>query len=129
MAAFQILDKENNAIGILELDKEVCELWGVPVHPKRYAMENPREYYPEGIKGEFDFYSQSNWYDTIGWMIASENKSFEDIIEYYRETFKKFIGKKDEEGNLITLEYIIPKRMLLLNTWIGKGYQPKQIAD
>lgn len=127
MSAFQILNKDGIAIPINELDKEICELWGVPIHPKRYAMENPREYYPEGNKGNYDYVSQANWFDTIGYMIASENKTFEDIIEYYRDVFKEFIGLKDENGELITLETIIPKRMLLLTTWITKGYQPKQV--
>lgn len=66
-------------------------------------------------------------YDTIGWMI-SEGKSFQGILNYYRdEVFNDFIGAVDEDGTKITLEYIIPKKTLLLKTWIEKGYQPKQI--
>ena len=129
MSAFQILDASGEAISMGALDREVCELWEVPVDPKYYAKPYPREHYPVGWKGEWDYSGQPNWYDTIGWMIASENKSFQDILDYYADVMKEFIGRQDENGVTITLEYIYPKQTLLLNTWINKGYQPKQIIE
>jgi hypothetical protein len=124
MNAFQILDKENNPISIGTLDKEVCDLMGVEPDKKWYCTLGRREDH----KTEWDYLTKtSNWYDTIGWMIASENKSFQDILDYYAEPMQKFIGEKDETGTVITLEYIYPYHTKVLNSWINKGYIAKQI--
>lgn len=128
MNAFQILNKEGQAIPISELDQEICELIGNQVDKKYYCSLGKRSDYPEGAKGEWQFVSKtSNWYDTIGWMIASENKSFEEILEHYANNMKEFIGQKDENGTTITLEYIYPYHTKVLNTFISKGYKAKQV--
>lgn len=126
MKSFQILDKENNPISINELDKEVCELTDNEQDKKWYCpLGNKKDH-----KSKIDFIRKcSNWYDTIGWMIASENKSFQDILDYYIEIMKEFIGKKDEDGTIITLEVIYPYHTKVLNTWINKGYKAKQIIE
>jgi len=130
MSAFKILDKDDKPIPINKLDDEVASLWGFKAEDaKEYAKELSREEFSKDYKGCFEYASQSNWYDTIGWMIASEGKSFQDILNYYSEVMKDFIGQKDEDGNIITLETIYPKRVLILNTWINKGYQPKQVFE
>lgn len=124
MNAFQILNNENTPIPINKLDEEVCLIVGVEPHPKRYCLLGKREDY----KSNWDYISScSNWYDTIGWMIASEGKSLQDILDYYTDTMKEYIGQKDENGNIITLEYIYPYHTKVLNTWINKGYIAKQI--
>lgn len=121
---FKILDAEGNAISIKALDKEVCDLVGVEVDPKYYCRLGK----PEDFEKEIDYlFKTSNWYDTIGWMIASENKSFEDIIEYYTEPMKEYLGKTDENGTVITMDVIYPYHMKVLKTWIAKGYQPKSV--
>ncbi len=126
MNGFQILDKENNPIGINALDKEVCDMVGNEVDKKQYCRLGRRE----DFEKELDYvFKTSNWYDTIGWMIASENKSFQDIIDYYTEIMKEFIGKKDDDGSIITIETIYPYHMKVLNTWIEKGYKTKQIIN
>ena len=126
MNAFKILDKDNNPIAINQLDKEVCEIVGNEISPKSYCLLGKREDY----ESEWKYISGcSNWYDTIGWMIASENKSFQDILDYYAEVMKEFIGDVDEDGVVVTLEYIYPYHTKLLNSWIEKGYQPKQIIQ
>jgi hypothetical protein len=123
MNSFQILDKDNNAISINELDKEVCEIVGNEVDEECYCVLGRREDY----ESTWDFISKaSNWYDTIGRMIA-EGKSFQDILSYYADTMKKFIGKTEEDGTVITLEIIYPYHTKLLNSWINKGYTAKQI--
>jgi len=124
---FQIRDTKGEAIAINTLDKEIAVLWGVECRPKRYAVRNNRDFYPEGIKGDFDFASQSNWFDTIGYMIHAEGKSIQDLIDYYTDVMKEYLGKTDEDGSIITIEIIYPKIMLLLNTWLNKGYTSHQV--
>lgn len=126
MNAFQILDAAGNPISINALDKEVCDIVGVEPDKKWYCKLGKREDY----KSEWDYISRaSNWYDTIGWMIASENKSFHDILAYYADGMKDFIGKIDENGVVITLEYIYPYHTKVLNAWIEKGYTAKQVIE
>lgn len=130
MNAFQILDKDGKAIPINALDREVCEMIGVEPDPKWYCTLGRREDFPEGQKGELDFlFKTSNWYDTIGWLIASKGLSFEGIIEHYTKPMVEFIGKKDENGVEITIDYIYPYHMKVLREWIRKEYQPKQILE
>ncbi len=130
MNAFQILDKDNNPISIGQLDREVCELTGNEVDTKWYCTLGNRKDYPEGFKGDMEYSRRtSNWYDTIGWMIASEAKSLQDIIDYYADVMKEFIGQTDDDGSIITLEKIYPYHLKVLNTWINKGYQAKQIIQ
>ena len=125
MNAFQIWNKENISIPINKLDEEICELLEIPVDKKHYCMLGKREEY----KSDFDYFSHCpNWFDVLGWLI-SEGKTFEDIIEYYKEVFKDFIGEKDETGQVLTLEIIIPYKMKVLKYWIEQGYQPKQIKQ
>jgi len=126
MNAFQILDKDNNPISIGELDRQVCELTGNEIDKKHYCrLGNIKDH-----KSEMKYvFNTSNWYDTIGWMIASENKSFQDILDYYADVMKEYIGKVNEDGTIITLEYIYPYHTLVLNTWINKGYKAKQVIN
>jgi len=126
MNAFQILDKYNNPVPINQLDKEVCNLIGVESNPKYYCQLGKREDH----KTEWDFLCKtSNWYDTIGWMIADTGRSFEEILEYYTESFKEFIDQVDENGVTITLEYIIPYHTKVIHYWMEKGYKTKQIIQ
>lgn len=130
MNAFQILDKNNNPVSIKKLDQQVCELTGNEVDPKWYCRLGNRKDFPQTFEGEIEFLIKTyNWYDTIGWLIASENKSFQDIIDYYKDSIKEFLGKKDENGEIITIEYIYPYHMKVLNYWIDKGYTTKQIIE
>lgn len=130
MNAFQILNSQGQAIPINQLDQEICDLIGNPIDPKHYCLLGKREDYPDTPSGEWKYLTSCpNWYDTIGWMIASENKSFEEILDFYAEPMKKFIGQKDSNGVEITLEYIYPYHTKVLNTFIQKGYKPKQIIQ
>ena len=122
---FQILDENNEPISMNELDKQVCELVGVEPDKKWYCKLGKREDY----SSRMDYVMNAqNWYDTIGWMIAYEGRSFQQIIQYYIDTMKEFIGEIDEDGAVITIETIYPYHMKLLRFWIDKGYTAKQIV-
>ena len=128
MNKFQILNKNGEPIAINALDAEVCEIIGNDIHPKHYCVLGKRRDFPKGTRGEFEFLSQtSNWHDTFGWMIAEENKSFQDMIEYYTDAMKDFLGEPDANGVPMTIEMIYPYHMKVLKTWIAKDYTPKQI--
>lgn len=131
MNGFQILDKNNKAIPMNILDAEVAELWGFkPEVNTEYAKEYSRDHFEKGTKGCLKYYRQSNWFDTIGWTIADEGLSLQGILDKYADDFSKYIGKKDSKtGEVITLETIYPKRVLLINTWIAKGYKAKQVLE
>lgn len=126
MNAFKILDKEGVAIPINKLDEEVCNLFEIKVQPKTYCKLGKKEEFKDEL--EYLFRAQ-NWFDTIGWMIASENKSFQDILDYYADIMKDFIGVVDDDGNTITLETIYPYQTKLLNHWIEKGYIAVQVKE
>jgi hypothetical protein len=124
----QVLNKEGIPISMNALDAEVCEIVGVAIDDNCYCRLGRRDEFPDSFEGEMDYLrSASNWYDTIGCMIARENKSFQDVLEYYADAMKDFIGKKDNKGNVITLETIYPYHTKVLNTWIEKGYVAKQV--
>ncbi len=84
---FQILNKEDKAISINELDKEAAEFWGQEVDPEHYAspykkveFTNPNNLEPcseQYIRAkilhdckETERTISTNWYDIIGFRIA-----------------------------------------------------------
>lgn len=122
---FQILDKGGTPILINELDREICELLNKEYDDKYYCG---LAFQREGER-DLDFaFRDRNWFDTIGFLIASENKSFEEIKEVFSKPMEEFLGKVDEKGNVITIESIYPGEMAVLNNWIAKGYTPKQVT-
>jgi len=127
MNVFKILNKTGEALTIAELDAEVCKIVGVEIHPKYYCKLGKREEY----KSNWDYVCHAqSWYDSIGWMIASDGKTFEGIIEYYTDLMKEFIGQLDDDGvTIITIDVIYPYHMKVLRSWIEKGYQPISIPD
>jgi len=130
MNAFQILDREGNPISMGDLDREVCLLTGNEPDKKWYCRLGNEKDYPQTQKGHIEYiFGTTNWYDSIGWMIAFENKSFEDIIQHYTDLMQKFIGEIDEDGEIITIEKIYPYHMAVLVSWIEKGYKAKQIVQ
>lgn len=128
LPAFQILDKNNNPIAINQLDEEICKLLNIDITPKKYAVFRSRDEFSDDLRGQIEYDTQTNWYDSLGWMIAT-GKNFQDIIEEYNNVFKDFLNKKDENGNVLTLEVIIPGKMKVLNYWINSGYTPKSIKN
>ena len=124
MTTFQILDKDGRPIPIGTLDKEVCILTGNEEDKRYYCRLGNRKDH----KTEMDFiFSTHNWYDTIGWMIASMGYTLQELRDYYETPFKSILGKIDDNGDIITLEKIYPYHMKVIDFWIEKGYQTKQI--
>lgn len=146
MNAFQILDKENDPISLTQLDKEAAEFWNKTVDPKWYA--NPS---PEGT----DVFKQcSNWFDVIGYTIANkgnytsgwhnvvndliaealgqkfidfENKDTVKVAEFEKSGETTISLPNSVETSIyFCLEYYKPY-IQLINHWMSKGYQPKQI--
>ena len=125
MNSFKILNKDGVALPINTIDKEICEILGHDLKSKHYAKFKT----PEECKDAWEYAKEPNWFDTFGWMIASEGKSWLDMIAYYVEPMKEYIGQKNEDDTLITIDYIYPKRMNVLRAFIEKGYQPIQIIS
>lgn len=129
MRKFQVLDSSGNPIKINELDLEVCQIQNKKQDPKWYCgFADPNDY-EEGCQDAAWISAEmtSNWFDTIGRMIADQQKSFQDIIDYYASVMEEFIGQPDETGKIITLEDCYPYRITLLKNWIKKGYIAKSL--
>ena len=122
---FKILDKDNNAIPINQLDKEIAELWGKECDPKHYAVPRKRDTYPEGRKGQFDYITQSNWFDTIGWRIHfNKTKSWDELKKVFEDDYAKLL----KEFN-VTIEKVHPEIFKAINTFKEKGYTPVPVED
>ena len=121
MNKFQILDKNGNAIIKNDLDKEVCELFDVPCHPKRYCKLGKRSDFTNDIKGSWEYTCVPNWFDTIGWSL-SEGKSLQDIYDDYQKILDSVEGSHD-----IKIEEAFPYEIKLLTHWINKGYVGKAL--
>lgn len=129
MIQFKMFNRENKQLSYKELDKEVAELWGfTPQNETEYAKPKSKSEFSDTLIGEFEYWSQSNWFDTIGWHMY-KGLSLQEIIEDYEKVFEQFLGKTDENGEVITLKTIIPKEYELLRTWIKKGYRVEQIKN
>lgn len=67
-ACFQIISKTTNEpVPLNQIDEEICNLIGAPVHDRRY-----------GGSGE----NAWDWFNTIGWDMA-QNRSFAEMREKY----------------------------------------------
>ncbi len=123
--SFQILDSNNNAIPIKDLDAEACLLWNKDTHPKWYAYPEiePTEYPTPEYKSRWAFISSTtNWFDKIGWLIHDGMESWDDIRNYLLDPFKEF-PKEEIEQYLPVYGYIN-----LINHWESKGYKPVRVA-
>lgn len=107
----QIHNQNKEAICLHELDAEAAAFWGYEVHEKEYAS-------PRGP------YSGCNWFDTIGWRIASSDKdqpNWSDIKSYWIQD-KDY---RDENGNMLpTIQALVN----LCNHWENKGYTPVKLG-
>ncbi len=123
MNSFQILDKEGIAININDLDREAAEFWGKPV------------YSPYG----------SNWFDLIGYNIANQGNytsGWDNVVVSMQNANLQALlinTKNKEKIEIIDNESIMDRIenikayyqpfIDLINYWISKGYQPKQIKE
>lgn len=109
--AFQILDKNNNALTMGELDKEAAAFWGVELDSKHNVSPKGREW-------------PADWYNfiglTISQMLNSKYQWFE-VIGALCGTAA--IGENTFDRILSSIEYYKPYIELCLH-WQSKGYTP-----
>lgn len=157
MSAFQIHDKDGNAISIKDLDQEACEFWKVEKQEKWYA--SPKNMKSDGTEEKSVMKQRINWYDFIGHNIARFDLKFtelrwdtvvEQMIASYlgRQFFKKqedgsiklqqfttkdggktFSMEEDLEITLYCLLDHYKDYVDLMNHWNSKGYKPVQIKE
>lgn len=134
MKGLRVLDKDGKALSIKQIDAEICELIGNEVDSKWYSvMVNRKEFrknYIEknNIKSSELFDAEiaearlPNWFDTIGYMCSNENKTLDEVVEFYRKGMEKFLGKPLKNGEIVTLEMIYPGELKVINYFKEQGY-------
>jgi len=144
--SFQILDKDNNAVAINELDKQAAEFWGKEVDKESYASPAKRK---EGESTVQFLRREINWFDTIGYQIHSPNCTYTTGWDNVKASlwsiqstgmYKDLFNEKqyeDEDGKSWTsldIRLQVTKEFLkpffdLIDHWASLGYIPKQIKD
>lgn len=111
--AFQILDKNNNAITLGQLDKEAANFWDVEVNSKSYAK--PKNFPAIGC----------DWYNWVGLSIAQlpANKYIEWSDVVGKLCAIAAIGEVNMEGLLDSIKAYKPFIDLCFY-WQSKGYKP-----
>lgn len=138
MKGLQIFNSDGVALSMKEVDKEICTLLGNKVSPKQYCKlvqeENFIDYHTmsfivEGktakkakILADSKLASEPNWVDTIGWLASSEGMSLDEMINYYDDTFKELEGARGLFGEEITVDFMYPIRMKIINYFKEKNY-------
>lgn len=103
MAEFAIVSKDTK-MSLNDLDQEVCELFGLDVHPVEWCKPNGR----------------SDWFDVIGLVIAlsdipSWNLVRAKIIERYTNVYINDLARAEE---------LMRPFLNLIDYWEGKRYFP-----
>lgn len=127
---FKILDENNEAMFIKDIDKEVAEFWKVEIHKKYYAYPKSED---EKINHRF---MMRNWFDTICYLIHSQKLENWDLVLI--AFLEPYINMKDDEWN--KLSYIEKLNEIfswpeqkpyidLILYWKSKKYVPKYVQD
>lgn len=128
--AFQILDKNDKAIKINQLDAEACKLWNKEIHEKSYAypQHKPDSFPTKEYKTSWEFYSLlTNWFDKIGWKISEGCEDWDELIKDIMLPFIEFDAETILE---IRNEYVpVSGYIQLIEFWKESGYKPKQVKD
>tara|TARA_R110002167_G_scaffold1337_1_gene5922 strand:+ start:12689 stop:12994 length:306 start_codon:yes stop_codon:yes gene_type:complete len=87
---FQLIDnKTNEAVAVNQIDKEICDLLDVDVHPKFYGGD------------------QYNWFNTIGFQIAmGKPLGSEELRDYITDTSPNGWSKEWAEMGKTVLDYL-----------------------
>lgn len=109
--AFQILDKNNNALTMGELDKEAAAFWGVELNYKHYVAPKGKNWF-------------NNWYNYIGNTISQMVNGkclWNNVIGAFCGIAA--IDENTFDGVINSIEYYKPYIELCLY-WQSKGYIP-----
>jgi hypothetical protein len=129
MNGFQILDENKQPISMNEIDKMVCDFWGVELDEKSYASPSKE-------------YIGSNWFDIVGWSI-SQNDCEEGWDSVINEMCVNCIGSSvlEMNKNLEIIGFLNEQKYLksikdsllfftpyvkLILLFKEKGFQPKR---
>lgn len=127
--AIQILNKNNEAIHLEDIDKKVSELWDVKNCEKYYAKPNIQQ---DGR----NIYLPS-WFDSLAKIAHIHKQTFTaaEIKEKYLEPFINMSGdfweKLTLEEKMLDLknDKIVASYVKILDYWIQENYTIKYIAD
>lgn len=121
--AFQILDSNNKAIAISELDAQAAQFWNKEVHPKHYASPYTMEE-GLGIKEQMDFHMKDrNWFDAIGWFIHDGAKDWQAV------EIAIMNANLIEKYGLDVMVEIYKPYILLVRHWESLGYKPLPVSE
>lgn len=124
--AFQIRNEIGDAIPINKIDEIVAKIWGNPVMDKTYAVPISRDKFPKGLEGSFSFSTQTNWFDSIGWVISSEPvKNWLDVKSGLIKIHLDYILKDENPSKKFesVLNYLSPY-FKVIDEFEKKGYKP-----
>lgn len=134
MNQFEIHDKDGNAIILNELDRQACDLWGTQIDNSRKGQwaspyDAVKDKYLSGeytygerkMKGEVAFWaSRQNWFDRIGWQIASGKTTWEELREDILSIYLEHCIPIEEIQQDIRIWGFVQ----LIELWKSKGYVP-----
>lgn len=95
---FQLFEKDSDqkeAISLNRIDEEICQILKVPVHPKKYGGGY--------IEGGF------NWFDTIGYMIATDSEMFLSSEKLRKHYLESEMWEEEKETIKKILDYLESK--------------------
>lgn len=121
---FQIVNKDNQAIAINELDNEACLFWQFECDAKWYA--SPKDQW-------------GNWFDMIGYKIHNPidpnyttgwDNVKHNMLLVSVGSFYKYVGNEEEMNkNMAGVHAYLKPYFELIDHWQSKGYQPKRTQD
>ena len=135
MNEFQILDTNGEPISMNILDHQACTVWGhQEPHEKAYVSPKPRSAFDEeGVKGDFEYMRQTNWFDAIGWAIATQGNyttGWDNVkcklmaIQIEGNVLKPI---EDQIVSLVFANKYLAPYFELISIWQMAGFTPKQI--
>lgn len=122
---FQILNKDNQALTIKELDAEAAAFWGNAVDEKFYATPDS-----EGFWG--------NWFDMIGYKIHNPKDNYTTgwgnvkhsvLIGSVGGSYKDLLDEKAFAIRIKGIQEYLKPYFELIDHWEAKGYSPKKTDD
>lgn len=122
--SFKILDINNNAVAIAELDADAAAFWGKDVHDRQYATP----YTPKPnltMKERFEFHIMNlNWFDKIGWVIH-----FDKCTTWEQVRIALMGPNMIKEYGYAMVAYTYLPYLSLITYWENNGYTPCPVED